>query len=124
MALPFGLRNAVATVSHLVARLMVLPPVNNEFMGVIEHVSESLHNLLIEEPGSSSAFDSSRGSRHPFQECFMMGTPKGHVESVPTEEATLVGNLGDKTKGETVAPPRMGVEQLKAQKREIKEARL
>jgi len=46
----------------------------------------------------------------------MTGTPEGHVESIPTEEATPVGNLGDKTKGETAAPPRMGVEQLKAQK--------
>ena len=44
----------------------------------------------------------------------MTGNPEGHVESIPVEEATPVGNLGDKTKGETVAPPRMGVEQLKA----------
>ena len=54
----------------------------------------------------------------------MMGTPKGHIESIPVEEATLVGNLGDKTEGETVAPPRIGLEQLKARQREIEEARL
>ena len=54
----------------------------------------------------------------------MMGTPKGHVESIPAEEATLMGNLGDKTEGETGAPPRMGVEQLKARQRDIEEARL
>ena len=54
----------------------------------------------------------------------MMGTPEGHVESVPVEEATPMGNLGDETKAETVAPPRMGVEQLKARQREIEEARL
>jgi len=64
-ALPFCLRNTAATVSHLVARRMVLPPANNEFMGVIEHVTESLHNLLTEEPGLSSDSDSSRGSHHP-----------------------------------------------------------
>jgi len=44
----------------------------------------------------------------------MAGTPEGHVESISTEEATPTGNLGDGTEGETVAPPRMGVEQLKA----------
>ena len=103
---------------------MVLLPANNEFVGVIEHVTESLHNLLIEEPGSSSGSDSSRGSHHPSRECFMRGTPEGHVESISTEEATPVGNLGDKTKGETTAPPRMGVEQLKARQQELEEARL
>ena len=93
---------------------MVLPPRNNEFMGVIKHIMESLHNLLTEEPGSSSGSDSSLGSHHPSPECFMTGTPEGHVESVPAEEATLAGNLSDETKGETVAPPHMWVEQLKA----------
>ena len=52
----------------------------------------------------------------------MVGTPEGHVKSISTEEATPVGNLGDETKGDTMAPPRMGVEQLKARKREIEEA--
>ena len=46
----------------------------------------------------------------------MTGTPEGHVESIPMKEATPVGNLSDKTKGEIVALPRMGVEQLRAQK--------
>ena len=44
--LPLSLHNAAVTISHLVARCMVLPPMNNEFMGVIEHVTESLHNYL------------------------------------------------------------------------------
>ena len=35
-----------------------------------------------------------------------------------------IGNLGDGTEGGTAAPPRVGVEQLKAQKWEIKEARI
>ena len=64
-ALSFDLRNVAATTSHLVARSMVLPPMNNKFMGVIEHIIESLHNLLIEEPGSSFGSNSSRGSHHP-----------------------------------------------------------
>ena len=89
---------------------MVLPPVNNKFMGVIEHIIESLHNLLTEEPGSSSGSDSSRGSHRPSWESFMTGTPEGHLESVPVEEATPVGNLGDETEGETAAPPCMGVQ--------------
>ena len=120
-ALPFDLRNAAATVSHFVARCMVLPPTNNEFMGVIEHVTESLHDLLIEELGSSPGSYSSRGSHHPSRECFMTGTPEGHVESVSEEEATPVDNLGDEVEGETAAPPHMGVEQLKARHREIEE---
>ena len=54
----------------------------------------------------------------------MMGTPEGHVESISVEEATPTGNLGGETEGETVAPPHIGVEQLRARKREIEEARL
>ena len=45
----------------------------------------------------------------------MIGTLEGHVESVFEEEATPVHNLSGVAKGETAAPPRMGVEQLKAQ---------
>jgi len=63
--LPFSLCNTVATVSHLVAQRMVPPPTNDEFMGVIEHVAESFHDLLAEEPESPSGSDSSRGSHHP-----------------------------------------------------------
>ena len=33
----------------------------------------------------------------------MAGTPEGHVESIPAEEATPVDNLGDKSEGETAA---------------------
>ena len=54
----------------------------------------------------------------------MAETTEGHVESVSEEEATPVNNLGNEAEGETVAPPRMRVEQLKAQHREIKEARI
>ena len=72
---------------------MVQLPVNNEFIRVIEHITESLHNLLIEELGSSSGSDSSRGSYHPSWDCFMTGTPEGHIESISTEEAILAANL-------------------------------
>ena len=52
----------------------------------------------------------------------MACTPERHVESVSEEEATLVGNLGGETEGETVAPPCIGVEQLRARRQEINEA--
>ena len=87
---------------------------NNKFMGVIKHVIESLHNLLIEELGSSFASDSSRGSHHPSRDCFMTGTLEGHVESAFVKEVTPAGNLGDGTEGGTAALPHVGVEQLRA----------
>ena len=40
----------------------------------------------------------------------MAGTPEGHVESVSVEEDTPTGNLNDRTKGEIVALPHIGVE--------------
>ena len=65
IVLLFGLCNTTATVSHLVAQRMIPPPTNNEFMGVIEHITESIHDLLAEEPGSPSGSNSSGGSQHP-----------------------------------------------------------
>ena len=101
---------------------MIPPPTNDEFVGMIEHIAESFHDLLVEELESPSGSNSSRGSHHPSCECFKMGTLKGHVESIPEEEATPANDLNNKDKGETVAPPHMRVEQLKAQHQEIKEA--
>ena len=72
----------MVTVSHLVAQRMVPPPVNDEFVGVIEHIMESFHDLLAEEPESPMGSDSSRGSHHPSWECFMAETPEGRAESV------------------------------------------
>ena len=63
--LPFGLRNAAATISHLVAQRMIPSPTNDEFVGVIEHVVESFHDLLVEEPKLPSSSDSSRGTITP-----------------------------------------------------------
>ena len=45
----------------------------------------------------------------------MMGTPKGHVKSVHEGEATPSNDLDKEAERETVAPPCMLVEQLKAQ---------
>jgi len=66
--LPFGLRNASETVGHLVAQRMIPSPANDEFMGVIEHITGSFHDHLAEEPESPSGSDSNRESHHPSHE--------------------------------------------------------
>ena len=81
---------------------------------MIEHIMKSLYNLLTEEPGSSSSSDSSRGSHHPSRECFMVGTPEGHIENIHEEEATLMNDLDDEAERDAGAPPHLWVEQLKA----------
>ena len=53
----------------------------------------------------------------------MAETSEGHVESASEKEVTPAGNLGNGTEGRTAAPSHVGVEQLKAQKQEINEAR-
>ena len=107
---PFGLCNTAATAGHLMALRMVQPPADSEFVGVIEHDMESIHKLLTEEPESSSSSDSSRGSHHPSQECFMAETSEGHVESVSEGEATLTGNPDARTGGEAAAPSHVRME--------------
>ena len=89
-----------------------------------EYVVESFHDLLAEETESPSTSNSSRGSHHPSRECFMVGTPKGHVESIHEEEDTLTNDLDNEVRGDAGAPPRLRVEQLKAQQQELEEARL
>ena len=64
-----------------------------------EYVVESFHDLLMEETESPSSSGSNRGSHHPSHECFMAGTPEGHVESIHEEEATPMNDLDDKVRG-------------------------
>ena len=113
-AFPFGLRNAAATACHLVALRMVQPPADDEFVGVIEHDTESLRRLLTEELESSSSSNSSRGSHHPSRKCFMAETSEGHVESVSEGEATPTANPDARTGGEAAAPSHIRMEQLRA----------
>ena len=80
---------------------------NDEFVGMTEYVTKSFHDLLIGELESPSGSVSSRGSHHPSHECFMIGTPKGHVERIHEEEATPMNDLDDKVKGDTGAPPHL-----------------
>ena len=91
-------------------------------MGMTEYVVESFHDLLAGETESPSTSDSGRGSHHPSRECFMAGTPEGHVESIHEEEATPTNDLDDEIEGEIGAPPRLRVEQLKAWHLELEEA--
>ena len=79
-----------------------------------EYIMETFHDLLIGELESPSSFDSSRGSHHPSHECFMVCTPEGHIESIHEEEATPMNDLDDEAEGDTRAPPRLWVKQLKA----------
>ena len=104
------------------AQRMISSPVNDEFVEMIEHIVESFHDLLVEEPESPSGSDSSRGSHHPFRECFMTSTPEGHVESIHEEEVTSMNDLDGEAEGETAAPPRMQVEHIKARHQELEEA--
>ena len=123
-ALPSDLRNTTKTIGHLVAQRMIPSPTKDKFVGVIEQVTESFHDLLAEELESPFGFDSSRGSHHPSRECFMTGTPEGHVENIHEEEDTPTNDLDNKVEGHARAPPRLWVEQLKAQHQELEEARL
>ena len=63
-AFPFGLRNAMGTVGHLVGQRMHPSPTNNEFMGMTEYVTKSFQDLLVGDSESLSDSDSSRGSHH------------------------------------------------------------
>ena len=102
-AFPFGLRNTAATISYLVAQRTIPFPANNEFVGMIESVTESLHGLLTEGPGLDSGSNFGRGSHHPSRECFMAKTFEGHIESAFEKEVTPASNLGDRTKGGAAA---------------------
>ena len=95
---------------------------NDEFVGMTEYVMESFHDLLTGESGSPSDSDSSKGSHHPSHECFMAGTPDGHVESLQEGEATLMNDFDDEVERDVGAPPHLQVEQLKARHQELEEA--
>ena len=72
-------------------------------MGMTEYVTESFHDLLVRESESSSSSNFSRGSHHPSRECFMAGTPEGHVESIHEGEATPTNDLDDEVEGDAGA---------------------
>ena len=116
---PFGLRNAVRTIGHLVAQRMHPSPTDDEFVGMMDYVAESFHDLLMGDSEMISDSDSSRGSHHPSRECFMAGTHEGRVESVHEGGATPTDDSNDEVEGDAGAPPRLRVEQLRAWHKEI-----
>ena len=65
-----------------------------------EYVAESFHDLLAGESESPSDSNSSRGSHHPSQECFMVGTPKGYIKSIHEGGATPTDDLNDEVEGD------------------------
>ena len=93
-----GLRNAAKTIGHLVAQRTPPSPTNNEFVGMTEYVTGSFHDLLVGETELPSTSDSSRGSHHPSRECFVVGSPEGHVESIHEGEATPTNDFDDEVK--------------------------
>ena len=52
----------------------------------------------------------------------MVGTPEGRVESVHEGGATPPNDLDDEVEGDARAPPRLRVEQVRAQHRELEDA--
>ena len=97
---------------------------NDEFVGMTEYVVESFHDLLAEDSESLSDSDFSRGSHHPSQEYFMIGTPEGRVESVHEGGATPLNDLDDEFEEDAGALLRMRLEQLRIRHQELKDARL
>ena len=96
--LSFGLCNAAETVGHLVAQRTPPSPMNDKFVGMIEYVMKSFHDLA-EESESPSDSDSRRGSHHPSRECFMVGTPEGYVESIHEGGDTPTETLATRSRG-------------------------
>jgi hypothetical protein len=55
---------------------------DDKFMGMTNYIAESFHDLLVGNSEVISNSGSSRGRLHPSRECFIAGSPEGHVESV------------------------------------------
>ena len=94
---------------------------NDEFVGMTEYVVESFYDLLVGDSELSNS-DFSRGSHHPSRECFMVGTPEGHVKSVHEGGATSPNDLDDEVEEDAGALHRMQVEQPRARHQELEDA--
>ena len=62
---PFGLCNTVGTIGHLVAQRVHPSPMDDEFMGMMDYITKSFHDLLTRDLETISDSDSSRESHHP-----------------------------------------------------------
>ena len=80
-------------------------PVDVEFMGMADYVSESFHDLLTGVSENISDSDSSEASHHPSHECFMANIPNGHVKEDGAGDATPTANSSERSGGDTGASP-------------------
>jgi hypothetical protein len=121
-AFPPGLRNAVGTVASLVARGHMPTPDDIEFVGMVNHIRDSIFDILSTNSGSISDSCSSKRGYDPMRECFMPNTPEGHV--------SCMGDSGETPKGISAraavsAPPRLDqprLGQLRECQEQIREA--
>jgi hypothetical protein len=74
---------------------------NDEFVGMANYVVESIHDLLVRDPESTSDSASSQGSYHPSHECFMAEiADDAHREATPRDVSRvpmtvpLMGGMG------------------------------
>jgi len=103
-ALPFGLRNAAATVDHLLPQQIFPCPADSEFVGMMDYTMESFYDLL--EGDSDSSSDSSSASHHPSHKCFMAELAEVHVEVENAAEHTPPPNpQGEVAEGAGGEPP-------------------
>jgi hypothetical protein len=120
---PFGLRNAAEDVHCLTSAPFGSSPADGEFVGMMEYVSESFHDLLAGEAEVISDSGSSRGSHHPSRECFIVGVPEGHVEDAQSGE-TPPNGPNNRARERNQASPPTRLEQLRERQKELEEARL
>jgi hypothetical protein len=85
----FGLRNATETIASFMAQRLCPLLAGSDFVGMADHIVDSIHDFL--ESGSETFFDSnsSEGSHHPSRECFMVEISDGHVSSASDSGDTL-----------------------------------
>lgn len=122
MAFLFGLHNATETEGRLMMQRMRSLVKNGEFVGMADYIMKSFHDLLMVDLESLSDSNYSRGSHHPSQECFMAGTPEGHVERVHEGGVAPMGDLDDDVKEDAGATPCLWMEQLRAQRKKVEDA--
>ena len=103
-ALRLGPGDAAQHTRHHVAQCVITHTGGAELVGMAEFASASEDDLLETDSSLGSNTDSSRGSHHPSRECFMAGSPKGHVESLEDSPS----HSRNRTPPPTPAPARGG----------------
>jgi hypothetical protein len=108
MRFPFGLLNAAKDAHRLVVAPFGSSPTHGEFMGMMDYISESFHDLLPRESEAISDSGSSGGSHQPSRECFMARVPEGSVEDAHNGETPPSGpNDGARERNRAPPPARL-----------------